>query len=297
MLVRAAAGVGLLALLSLPVAAQSHKPKAAGAKSHKPAAKALQTPVSTGPLKAFTQTLPGSVVKVDMMPIPAGSIKIAAPNGASAVYPVKPFWMASTETTWEMYDAFTSSGPPTVAYDQTVYTADAVARPSKSYIPPDLGWGHHGYPAINISILSARMFCRWLASKTGKKFRLPTEAEWEWAARAGKTGPWKSTPATLAAIAWTAENSDKKQTQPVGKKKPNAWGLFDVLGNVGEWSIDMNDKPVLCGGSWQDKAAAVKPETRAYQTPDWQVTDPQIPKSRWWLSDGRFVGFRIVCEP
>jgi formylglycine-generating enzyme required for sulfatase activity len=237
--------------------------------------------------KSYTFTMPlASVVKVNMVAIPAGTVTI---NGKSVS--VKPFWIADTETSWEMFDEFLKSGEPSPAYDQTAFKPDAIARPSKSYILPDLGWGHHGFPAINISILNATMFCRWLSSKTGLKYRLPTEAEWEYACRAGsKTDPTK---AEIEAEAWYGGT----RTHAVGKKQPNAWKLYDMLGNVGEWAIDPAGKPVLCGPTFKDPLDKVKPSTHAYQVPAWQQTDPQLPKSRWWLSDGNFCGFRIVREP
>ena len=232
-----------------------------------------------------------------MLPVPAGSIPIGDANGKSArPVQIKPLWIAKTETTWEMFDAFTSSGPPSPAYDQTEFTVDAVARPSKSYIPPDLGWGHHGYPAIHISALNAQMYCRWLAKQTGRKFRLPTEAEWEYACRAGTKGVGVYSLAGLDKVAWQLANSDRV-THPVGKKLPNAWGLYDMLGNAGEWAMDMAGKPVLCGGAYNDKPELVRPNRRAYWIPAWQEEDPQIPKSRWWLSDAHFAGFRVVCDP
>jgi formylglycine-generating enzyme required for sulfatase activity len=248
-------------------------------------------PAKPGALQTFTQTLPGSVVKVEMVAVPAGKLTLAGKK-----VPIKPFWIANTETTWEAMDAFMSSGPPSISYDQTKYAPDAIARPSRSYIPPDLGWGHHGFPAINISFLNADMFCRWLSKSTGKKYRLPTEAEWEYACRAGADGPVKFTPDELDKIAWYADNS-KAKTHLVGKKLPNAWKLYDMYGNAGEWATDLEGKPVLCGGVWKDKADKMTPTERKRQTPEWQATDPQLPKSRWWLSDGDFVGFRIVCEP
>jgi formylglycine-generating enzyme required for sulfatase activity len=253
---------------------------------------AAQPPAAPGAkLAPFAETLPKSVVKIQMIPVPAGTVKI----GTQAVE-VKPFWIAKTETPWEAFDVFTASGPPSPPYDQTDYPVDAIARPSKSYILPDLGWGHNGYPAINISFLSAQMFCRWLASATGKKYRLPTEAEWELACRGGAAGPWKMDKATLDKSAWYAGNS-RSLTHPVGKKLPNKLGLFDMLGNAGEWATDLKGEPVLCGGTFLDPPARVTPTMRRRQTPDWQRTDPQFPKSRWWLADGKFVGFRIVCEP
>jgi formylglycine-generating enzyme required for sulfatase activity len=242
-------------------------------------------------LEPYTESLPNSAVKIEMIPIPGGTIKI----GTQTVT-VKPFWMAKTETPWEAFDAFTASGPASPAYDQTEYPPDAIARPSKSYILPDLGWGHNGYPAINVSFISTQMFCRWVASVTKKKYRLPTEAEWEWACRGGVTGPWKVDPKTLGKYAWFLGNSDKL-THPVGKKLPNKYGLHDILGNPGEWATDLQGKDVLCGGTFLDPAPRVTPTLRRRWSPKWQETDPQIPKSRWWLADGKFVGFRLVCEP
>jgi formylglycine-generating enzyme required for sulfatase activity len=242
-------------------------------------------------LEPFVETLPQSVVRLQMIPIPGGTVTIG-----TRTVTVKPFWMARTETPWEAFDVFTSSGPSSPAYDQTDFAVDAIARPSKSYILPDLGWGHNGYPVINVSFLSAQMFCRWLASVSRKKYRLPTEAEWELACRAGATGPWKIDRTTLAKYAWYAGNSDKV-THPVGKKLPNKFGLYDMLGNTGEWATDLEGKPVLCGGTFLDGPSGITPGMRRRWTPRWQETDPQFPKSRWWLADGKFVGFRTVCEP
>ena len=226
-----------------------------------------------------------------MVPIPGGTINI----GGKAVE-VKPFWMATTETPWEAFDAFTTSGPPSKPYDQSVFAADAIARPSRSYILPDLGWGHHGYPAINVSFTSVQMFCRWLASVTKKKYRVPTEAEWEFACRDGAPGTWKPDKAQLEKSAWYGANSGQ-MTHPVGTKAASKLGLYDMFGNAGEWATDLDGKPVLCGGTYQDIAADQSPTTRKRWEPKWQETDPQLPKSRWWLSDGSFVGFRVVCEP
>jgi formylglycine-generating enzyme required for sulfatase activity len=242
-------------------------------------------------LAPYSETLPDSVVKIPMVPIPGGTVQIGGKKVA-----VKPFYMAKTETAWEAFDAFVASGPASKAYDQTQFAPDAIARPSKSYILPDLGWGHNGYPAINLSSDSVDMFCRWLSSVTKKKYRLPTEAEWEIACRGGVEGAWKVDKAELDKSAWYAPNSNDV-THGIGKKQANKYGLFDILGNTGEWATDMEGKPVLCGGSFQEDASKMSPTTRHYFQPKWQETDPQIPKSRWWLSDAPFCGFRIVCEP
>lgn len=248
-------------------------------------------PVQPSALQTYAETLPNSVVKIQMIAVPGGSIKIG-----NKTVTVKPFWIAQTETPWEAFDVFTSSGDPSPAYDQTEFKADVVARPSKSYILPDLGWGHNGSPAINLSFTSVEMFCRWLAKATKKKYRLPTEAEWEWACRAGSTDAWKLDAAQLDKAAWYEANS-RKMSHPVAKKEPNKYGLNDMLGNVGEWSTDLDGKPVLCGSTFLDPANEVTPSRRQRWEPEWQDKDPQIPKSRWWLSDAPFAGFRIVCEP
>ncbi len=273
----------LLITFSLPLAAHSGpraRPRQAPAYRRVAAA-----PRAVQALPRASETLPGSVVKIDLVEVPVQPKSAAHPE-------LKSYWIATTETTWEAFDVFLASGPPSVAYDQTRYGADAIARPSRSYILPDLGWGHHGYPAINVSILSARMFCRWLSSVTGHTYRLPTAEEWEVACRAGRAVPAGG---KLAPFAWTAENSDRK-TQPVGRKLPNAWGLYDMLGNVGEWVSVADGNSLLSGGAFDDPAAAVSPTLRKKQTPAWQETDPQLPKSRWWLSDGHFIGFRVVRE-
>jgi len=231
------------------------------------------------------------VVKINFVPVPGGTVTI---DGKPVV--VKPYYIATTETPWEAFDAFTSSGPPSPPYDQTKFAPDAVARPSRSYILPDLGWGHHGYPVINVSFDNVTMFCRWLAKETKKKYRLPTEAEWQWAAQGADAKLNAPVPAKLGDSAWFADNSGG-MTHPVGKKAASSLGLYDVFGNVGEWATDAAGEMILCGPTFEDKAAEYKVTRRQKFEPSWQETDPQIPKSRWWLADAPFAGFRIVCEP
>ncbi|MGQ0628032.1 MAG: formylglycine-generating enzyme family protein, partial [Phycisphaerales bacterium] len=170
---------------------------------------------------------------------------------------------------------------------------DAVTRPSKPYLPPDRGFGHEGYAAITMSYKNAAEFCVWLSAHSGRKYRLPTEQEWEHAAGGGSA---QGTPAgDVLAVAWVAENSDGSP-HPVAMKPANGFGLFDMLGNVAEWCSTPDSKGALRGGSYRDAAAAVSPALRAPASRDWNASDPQIPKSAWWLADGPFVGFRVVCE-
>lgn len=239
----------------------------------------------------YIEKIPNSTVEFKMAPVPAGKVMI----GEKSVE-VKPFFMATTETTWELFDAFLLSGEPSPPYDQTQYSPDAIARPSRSYNLPDLGWGHQGYPVINVTHATADMFCRWLRSVTKKNYRLPSEAEWELAAREGKEGEWKLSEEDIAKREWYSGNNQNK-TGKVAKREPNALGLFDMLGNVGEWAIDLSGKPVLCGGDFDTEAAKMVPSMRRYYSRKWQESDPQIPKSRWWMSDGWFAGFRLACDP
>ncbi len=254
-------------------------------------ASVLLTPQAEPKKEAFNVTLPRSTTKISMVSVPGGTVTV----GGKAVE-VKPFTMSTTEVTWDAFDVFVASGPASKPYDTTEFKADAVARPSRSYAVPDLGWGHKEYPAINIHFTSADMFCRWLTSVTKKKFRLPTEAEWELACRGGVSGDW--TPLAEPALsqqAWHSGNS-KDKTHAVGRKAANPFGLFDMFGNVGEWALTADGKQILCGGAFNDGPELQTPTRRQVWAPEWQATDPQEPKSRWWLADGPFVGFRVICE-
>lgn len=236
-------------------------------------ASASQPAASAEPsLEPFTQTITGVTATLDMVPLPEQGV-----------------WIASTETTWDLFDVFVygldredPSRPPGV---------DAITRPSKPYLPPDRGFGHAGYPAIGMTHQSAAAFCEWLSMKTGRSYRLPTEAEWEAACAAGDAEA-----AALDDIAWHAGNAGAK-THPVGSKRPNAAGIHDLLGNVAEWCIDADGKPVTRGGSYRDAPEIIACSLRVPPSSAWNASDPQIPKSRWWLADGPFVGFRVVCVP
>jgi formylglycine-generating enzyme required for sulfatase activity len=223
------------------------------------------------------------------------------------------FWMSAHEITRDLYDIFLKDESTSINID-----ADAVTRPSAQYV--DLSWGmgkEGGYPANSMSQYNALMFCKWLYKKTGLFYRLPTEAEWEYACRAGTTTPYYfgKSPEKIADYAWFSENSTEKY-HPVGQKKPNAWGLYDMLGNVLEWTLDHYDEnaysvlgntdptapptlikypKALRGGSFEDAAIDLRSARRFYSDPEWNQRDPQIPRSKWWLTEAKYAGFRIVC--
>ncbi len=104
-------------------------------------------------------------------------------------------------------------------------------------------------PIIGVSWHDALAYCKWLSEKTGDNYRLPTEKEWEYACRAGTTTKWSfgDDESKLKECAWYYENSDEK-THPVGEKKPNPWGLYDMHGNVWEWCKDWYDEAKISKG-------------------------------------------------
>lgn len=202
----------------------------------------------------------------------------------------KPIWIAATEVTWDQYDLFVYGID---AAEAGAADADAIARPSKPYLPPDRGFGHAGYPAMSMSLHAAQEFCRWLSMKTGRSYRLPTEAEWQFACAGMARDP--DSDQSLSERAWFAFNADER-THPVAQKQPNEFGIFDMEGNVAEWCVNDEGGGVALGGSYLDDLPEVGCAARKNPSSSWNASDPQIPKSRWWLADCSFVGFRVVCD-
>jgi len=285
-------------------------------------------------MKPYTEQISGTDVGFDMVPIPGGEFVMGSPEGEANRKPdegpqhkvrVDPFWMGKYEVTWDEYDIWSFSldiqrrkvtGGEANERDKI---ADAITRPTKPYTDMTFDMGHDGYPAICMTQLAAKMYCKWLSAKTGHFYRLPTEAEWEYACRAGTTTAYSfgDDPAKMDEYAWSLENSDDKY-QKIGKKKPNPWGLYDMHGNVAEWVLDqyhedfykksaMNGtannplavptkvyERVVRGGSWNDEPDLLRSAARVYSNPDWKIQDPQIPQSIWYLTDALHVGFRVV---
>jgi formylglycine-generating enzyme required for sulfatase activity len=267
-----------------------------------------------------------------MIPIPAGTFVMGSPAGEKErgddegpQHPVQvgAFWMAKLETTWNLYDQYWKDEKLTEGdkrRDDPVVTSDALTRPTPPYDDETFGHGRDGKPALGMTHHAALMYCQWLSRKTGKTYRLPTEAEWEYACRAGtKTAYYfGDDPAKLEEHEWIGPNA-KDDTHPLGQKKPNAWGLHDMLGNVAEWCVDHysstdytkypTDKPtlnpvrkptefkyshVVRGGSWTDDPPRCRSAARRGSDKTWLKRDPQRPQSIWWMTDGDFVGFRVV---
>ena len=270
----------------------------------------------------YEQTIPGSTVKFIMVPIPAGTFTIGSSpkdkmketdESPKHLIRLSAFWMGAYEVTFDEYDLFFND----VSLSQNIVT-DAVTRPSSPYIDMTLGMGKEGgFPANSMQQYGALMYCKWLYKNTGMFYRLPTEAEWEYACRAGTTTvfPFGDDEAKLGEYAWYSSNSDN-QYHKVGLKEPNAWGLYDMLGNVGEWVLDQYQPDyyttitdntvdpvrqpearhprVVKGGAYNEEAKDLRSANRRMSDLVWNRRDPQIPKSRWWNADAPFVGFRIV---
>ena len=260
---------------------------AVGCESPDPPSAEPVRPATRPAPQPYVETVPGSTVTFTMQPVTIDD----GSGGASRV-----LWFAETETTWDAYDVFSlrlDENPGNVA--AAGGTPDAVTRPTQPYTPADRGWGHGGFPVISVTHNAATRYCEWLTQKTGRRYRLPTPAEW----RAGAAlGDGTTQPASVGESAWLSENAGET-TQPVAKKRPNANGLYDAIGNVAEWcAAEPGGKPVVLGGSFMTAAADLGPALAEgeRQTAAWTIGDPSFPPSKWWLRDAPFVGFRVVCE-
>jgi formylglycine-generating enzyme required for sulfatase activity len=196
----------------------------------------------------------------------------------------KGLYVSATEVPWEVFEIWALQLDQT-AEEQTKFKPDALSRPSRPYAVIFTGFGHHEFPANCISSNSAIEFCKWLTTKTGKKYRLPTRMEWEFFA--GKQGG-------VDEVAWHWDNAEDT-THKVGTKKPNSFGLYDALGNVAEWTTDKDGKFGASGGSWKTKPVDLTTNLWQPFDPKWNEADPQNPKSKWWLANGQHIGIRVVC--
>ena len=282
-------------------------------------------------MKPYSSTILGTEVAFDMVPIPGGKFKIGSPDNEKGHQPdegpvkevkIDPFWMGKTEVTWNEFQLFMYPEEEKKARATKNLSAelnkitDAVSHPTQPYVEMSFGMGTDGFPAISMTQHAANKYCQWLSAKTGHFYRLPTEAEWEYAARAGTTTAyyWGDDAAQMSENCWWGKNSDFKY-QKVGKKKPNPWGLHDILGNVAEWCIDQYEpdfyktmpdanpwnkatRPyphVARGGSWDDEdVTKLRAAVRRGSSAEWKRQDPQLPKSIWYHTDAQFIGFRVV---
>lgn len=273
-------------------------------------------------------TIPGSKQQFTLALIPGGSFDMGSPadqagrgtnEGAHRVQ-LDSFWIGTHEVTFDEFFHFQFIEFDSDTAATTGFKADAIARPSPPYYDFTYGRGKAGcFPATTMTQQSALRYCRWLSDKTGDFYRLPTEAEWEYACKAGQNTAysWGDDPAKAAEYAWFYDNSSGSY-QKTGTKKPNPWGLYDMHGNVMEWCLDFytddyfqrldtaSVNPVIYptkkhsrtmkGGCFEDEVVALRSAARKKSDPKWQARDPQIPKSKWWNPESPFAGFRIVRD-
>ncbi|MFH1377843.1 MAG: bifunctional serine/threonine-protein kinase/formylglycine-generating enzyme family protein [Planctomycetota bacterium] len=221
----------------------------------------------------------GNDVKTKLVLIPAGEFMMGSDeyNDEKPIHKViitKPFYMGKYEVTQEQYKKVIGTNP-------------SHFRDTKN-------------PVEWVSWNDAQEFCKKLSQKTGYTISLPTEAQWEYACRSGTMTKWHSgnNESQLGKYAWYRSNSGRK-THPVGQKKPNAWGLYDMHGNIWEWCSDWyvsySSEPrtdpmgpttgtdrVIRGGDWSDYAAFCRSANRGWNAPDLRYDD---------------IGFRIVAVP
>ncbi|MBM3841381.1 MAG: formylglycine-generating enzyme family protein, partial [Verrucomicrobia bacterium] len=267
---------------------------------------AAEDPIKPSPANFtnYVQRIPATDASVEMVAIPGGTITIGSAEdeaGREASDPpqktvtIQPFWMGRYEITWEAFLPYVFGEWD--KFEKPEGEADGFSRPTKPYGSLYREHGNNRHPALGMSHFAARQFCKWMSMRTGQEFRLPTEAEWEYACRAGTKTPffWGDDATRAESYGWFADNSDYT-THPVGKKAPNRFGLFDIVGNLAEWCEQEgeDDPRVARGGAFTEPVAKLRSAARLIDVPEWNALDPQIPKSIWWLSSADFVGIRVV---
>ena len=281
---------------------------------------------------AYRQEIETSNLNFEMLPIKGGKFLMGSPPDdsnrgenelLSHEVEVTDFWMGKYEVTWDEYELWMINlDKDNREYNQKTADrsdtlSDAVTKPTAPYVDMSFGMGKSGHPAICMTQLSAKMYCMWLSARTGVFYRLPTEAEWEYACKAGTKTAYSfgDDAKELSNHSWHLGNSRFKY-QRVGSKSPNPFGLYDMHGNVWEWVLDQFTPPpaqapselrknplvspntlyprVVKGGSWDDGAKSHRSAARMGSEEAWKQQDPQIPKSVWYHTDALFVGFRVV---
>ena len=309
----------LVVLLLLLSSASAQNPL--GIRTERPSSgRAIET--NQGWMVPYTQTIPGCDIAFEMMPIPAGEMELKIPGTAERVtVAIEPLWVGKYEVTWSEYEQYMAEYRhfKVIANPKIVADATFVSAPTMLYSPEEV----YAYsltkehPACTMTQFAARQYTKWLSLQLKQRYRLPTEAEWMYACSAGDLEQ-KNAPTELANFAVC--ESDKTGPNTVGTRKPNAWGLHDMLGNVSEWVIDgqpdggqlrrIGKQSVFdsiqwtssrvghwaLGGSWSSRYDNCSVFAKEVSNDEWWSSDPFIPLSPWWLCGDPWlsIGFRIV---
>jgi len=258
------------------------------------------------------RSIPGTEVEFEMTFIKGGSFTMGSSaseanrredEGPQHKVVLESFWMGIHELTFDEYKIYRKKDLDKAPIEKPDWNADAIARPSPPYEDPTFGMGENEYPAVSMTQLAALQYCKWLSDKTGEFYRLPTEAEWEYACKAGTANGQLD---MIDDYAWHYDNSSEKYHK-VGLKKANEWGLFDMLGNVSEWTLDQYKADAYTtisktmsgevnpwirptelhprtvrGGSWDDDKVKSRCSCRIKSSSKWKERDPQIHFGEWF---------------
>lgn len=297
--------------------------------------------VDGGYMVPYTQKIPGTDVTFEMVPVPGGTYTMGSPEteenrnedeGPQVQVRVEPMWVAKEEVSWAEYKQFMNlysifkefeARRIRVVDEKNQY--DAITAPTELYDPSfTFEYGEDDdQPAVTMTPYSARQYSKWISRVTGLQYRLPSEAEWEYACRAGTSTAysWGDSADDIDEFAWYIDNG-YEGLQPGAQKKPNAFGLYDMHGGVAEWTVDrytengyadIAGKGVLTvdqavqwpttaypavarGGSWEMDPEGLRSAARlGSDDPTWKDEDPNYPKSPWWFTSdpARGVGFRL----
>ena len=294
--------------------------------------------------ETYQRKIPGTEVQFEMVPINAGTATLGSPKsednrqddeGPQVNVPVDAFWIGKHEVTWgefkrymELCDLFGKFNDQKIRPVNEKNKVDAISAPSNLYDPSfvyEVGQ-HPKQPAVGMSQFAAKQYTKWLSLLTGEFYRLPTEAEWEYACRAGTKTAYHfgDDPSQFGDYGVCYENAED-ETHKVGSFKPNAWGLHDMHGNVSEWVLDqyfadrysklkkqssIDSKRqltvawpnklyprVVRGGSWDSDPSDCRSARRLPSDDDqWRSSDPNSPQSPWWFASQQAltIGFRVV---
>jgi len=299
----------------------------------------------------FTEQIPNTSISFSMLAIEGGSFQMGSPEdeplrrddeGPVRNVEISPFFMGEVEVSWDEFWTFYSQTMsegrtnPDWSKKHNASMPDAISGPTPPFGNPDQGWGSGNRPAITMSHYAAQIYCQWLSMEIGKNYRLPTEAEWEYACRGGSSTAYffEGDPKRFASeglrnrifgVDTTRINSHAVYIQNAGGKtrepdfvQANPFGVRNMIGNVWEYCSDWyaedayasggqsvsnptgpaeGTEHVIRGGNYGSDAGDLRSAARAAtQNEAWLKTDCQQPKSIWWYSDIKGIGFRVVCE-